>query len=192
MAIKFFHTEWPRENKQMVCELTSNSPIHMKFEFQTRGHSIFVIVVHFFFYNFLRKYKSANSKRSLNSNQDKHSNIILRYIITILLKINDKDKTIRVAGKESACNARDLGSIPGLWKSPGEGKGYPLQYSGLDNFMDSIVLRVTKSQTRLSDFLFHIRVAKERESLCKKNRYKKNQWYCIRKNANKKTVETHL
>ena len=41
------------------------------------------------------------------------------------------------AGKESACNARDLGSIPGLGRSPGEGKGYPLQYSGLENSMDS-------------------------------------------------------
>ena len=38
------------------------------------------------------------------------------------------------AGKESACNARDLGSIPGLGRSPGEGKGYPLQYSVLENF----------------------------------------------------------
>ena len=37
------------------------------------------------------------------------------------------------AGKESACNAGDLGSIPGLGGSPGEGKGYPLQYSGLEN-----------------------------------------------------------
>ena len=41
------------------------------------------------------------------------------------------------AGKESACNAWDLGSIPGLGRSPGEGKGYPLQYSGLENSMDS-------------------------------------------------------
>ena len=40
-------------------------------------------------------------------------------------------------GKESACNAGDLGSIPGLGRSPGEGKGYPLQYSGLENSMDS-------------------------------------------------------
>ena len=39
-------------------------------------------------------------------------------------------------GKESACNAGDLGSIPGLGRSPGEGKGYPLQYSGLENSMD--------------------------------------------------------
>ena len=37
------------------------------------------------------------------------------------------------AGKESACNVGDLGSIPGLGRSPGEGKGYPLQYSGLEN-----------------------------------------------------------
>ena len=41
------------------------------------------------------------------------------------------------AGKESACNAGDLGSIPGLGRYPGEGKGYPLQYAGLENSMDS-------------------------------------------------------
>ena len=39
------------------------------------------------------------------------------------------------AGKESTCNVEDLGSIPGLERSPGEGIGYPLQYSGLENFM---------------------------------------------------------
>ena len=38
-----------------------------------------------------------------------------------------------VAGKESACNARDAGSIPGLRRSPGEGHVYPFQYSGLEN-----------------------------------------------------------
>ena len=53
------------------------------------------------------------------------------------------------AGKESACNAGDLGLIPGLGRSPGEGKGYPLQYSGLENSM-------AKSGIRLSDFHFHI------------------------------------
>ena len=57
-------------------------------------------------------------------------------------------------GKESACNAGDLGSIPGLGRSPGEGKGYPLQYSGLENSMDCIVHGVAKNQTRLSDFDF--------------------------------------
>ena len=43
------------------------------------------------------------------------------------------------AGKESACNAGDLGSIPGLGRSPGEGKGYPLQDSGLENPVDCMV-----------------------------------------------------
>ena len=42
-------------------------------------------------------------------------------------------------GKESACSAGDLGWIAGLGTSPGEGKGYPLQYSGLENSMDCIV-----------------------------------------------------
>ena len=56
-----------------------------------------------------------------------------------------------LAGKESACNAGDLGLIPGLGRSLGEGKGYPLQYSGLGNSMDCIVHGVTKSQTRLSN-----------------------------------------
>ena len=56
------------------------------------------------------------------------------------------------AVKESPCNARDLGSVPGLGRSPGEGKGYSLQYSGLENSRDSIVYGVAKSRTRLSDF----------------------------------------
>ena len=56
------------------------------------------------------------------------------------------------AGKESAYNAGDLGSIPGLGKSPGEGKGYPFQYSGLENSMEHTVHGVTKSRTWLSDF----------------------------------------
>ena len=58
------------------------------------------------------------------------------------------------AGKESTYNARDLGSIPGLGRSPGEGNSYPLQYSGLENSMDCIVLGVAKSWTQLSDFHF--------------------------------------
>ena len=52
------------------------------------------------------------------------------------------------AGKESAHNAGDLGSIFGLGRSPGEGKGYPLQYSGLENSMDCIVHGVTKDITK--------------------------------------------
>ena len=56
------------------------------------------------------------------------------------------------AGKESTCNAGDLGLIPRLGRSPGEGKGYPLQYSGLENSMDCTVHGVTKSWTWLNDF----------------------------------------
>ena len=52
-----------------------------------------------------------------------------------------------LVGKESTCNAGDLGLIPGLRRSPGEGKGYPLQYSGLENSMDCVVHGVSKSQT---------------------------------------------
>ena len=54
-------------------------------------------------------------------------------------------------GKEPTCNAGDLGSIPGLGRSSGEGNGYPLQYAGLENSMDCVVHGVSK---RLSDFHF--------------------------------------
>ena len=64
-------------------------------------------------------------------------------------------------GKESACNAGDPGSIPGLGRSPGEEKGYPLQNSCLENSMDrgawwSAVHGISKSQTRLSNFIFFL------------------------------------
>ena len=48
----------------------------------------------------------------------------------------------------------DLGSIPGLGRCPGEGKGYPLKYSGLENSRDCMVHGVAKSWTQLSDFHF--------------------------------------
>ena len=63
------------------------------------------------------------------------------------------------AGKESACNVGDLGLIPGLGRSLGEGKAYPLQYSGLENSMDCIVHGVTRSWKQLSDFTFMLFVS---------------------------------
>ena len=57
--------------------------------------------------------------------------------------------------KKSACNVGDLDSIPGLGISPGEGKGYSLQYSGLENSMDCIVHGVAKSHTQQRNFQFH-------------------------------------
>ena len=56
------------------------------------------------------------------------------------------------AGKESICNAGDLGSIPGLGRSPEEGKGYRFQYSGLKNSVDYMTHVVAKSRTQLSNF----------------------------------------
>ena len=71
-------------------------------------------------------------------------------------------KTFRIrvcgsAGKESACTMENLGSILVLGRSPGEEKGYPLQYSGLENSMDCIVHGVTNSRPELSNL--HARVA---------------------------------
>ena len=58
--------------------------------------------------------------------------------------------------KECACNAGDLSSIPGSSRFPGEGNGYRLQFSCLENSMAYIVHRVAKSGTQLNDFHFHL------------------------------------
>ena len=73
------------------------------------------------------------------------------------LKLNIQKTKIMASGKwgfpggsevkASACNVGDLASIPGLGRSPGEGQGYPLQYSGLENSMDCIVHGVAESWT---------------------------------------------
>ena len=65
--------------------------------------------------------------------------------------------SVSPVGKESACRAEDLGSIPGSGRSPEEGNGNPLQYSCLENPMDggawwATVHGVTKNRTQLSDF----------------------------------------
>ena len=57
-----------------------------------------------------------------------------------------------LAGKESICNVGNLDSFPGLGRSPREEKGYPLQYSCLENAMDCIVYGAAKSQAQLSNF----------------------------------------
>ena len=59
------------------------------------------------------------------------------------------------AGNQYTSNVGELGSIPGLGRSPGEGKGYPLQYFGLESSMDCIIHGVPKSRTRLSDSHFY-------------------------------------
>ena len=68
------------------------------------------------------------------------------------------------AGKESTCNVGDLALIPGLGRSPGEGKGYPLQYSGLEKSNDGIAHGVSNSWKWLSDFHFHFHLFKTRKN----------------------------
>ena len=80
---------------------------------------------------------------------------LILYKIYLTPSLNTRGFPCGSAGKESTCNARDLGLISGLGRSPGEGKGYPLQYSGLENSMDYTVHGVAKSQIWLSDFYFH-------------------------------------
>ncbi len=63
------------------------------------------------------------------------------------------------SAKESSCNAGDLGLIPGLGRSPGEGKGYPLQCSGLENSMDCISMGLQRVGHWLSDFHFQENVS---------------------------------
>ena len=80
---------------------------------------------------------------------------ILKLLLNLMILIRSSLIILGLAGKESACNVGDLDSIPGLGRSPGEGKDYPLQYSGLENSMDCIVHGLAKSQIQLSNFHFH-------------------------------------
>ena len=76
-------------------------------------------------------------------------NIFFQILCQTLRLLGFPDSSV---GKEFACNAGDSRSIHGLRRSPGEGKGYPLQYSGLENSMDYTVHGVAKSRTQLSNF----------------------------------------
>ena len=78
-------------------------------------------------------------------------------------------------GKESSCNVGDLGLIPGLGRSPGEGKGYPLKYSGLENSMDCIVHGIAKSRAWLSNFHFTSRMVNNSSSLTQ-TKFLLNSW----------------
>ena len=95
------------------------------------------------------------------NDSDKDTDIPFQILFPLRLLQNPKHSSLcyqgvsdRSAGKESACSVGDLGSIPGLGRSPEEGKSYPLQYSGLENSMDCTVHGVAKSQTGLSDLHF--------------------------------------
>ena len=90
------------------------------------------------------------------------------------------------AGKESACNAQDLGLISGLGRSSGKGKGYQLLYSGLENSLDCIVHGVAKSQPQLSNFhsdvlfLIKMQIFSEHLYVVHCNCQRENTHACIR------------
>ena len=94
---------------------------------------------------------------------------LLFYMFAVLVPYSHSDTRLQMQGfpggsdgKEPVCNVGDPGSIPGSVKSPGEGNGYPLQYSCLENSVDggawqAAVHGVAKSQTRLRNFTFFLR-----------------------------------
>ena len=86
------------------------------------------------------------------------------------------------AGKESTCSAGDEVSISGLGRSPGERKGYPLQYSGLENSMDCIAHGVAKSQARLRNFHFLLHTSHFNQ--CRKaSIHGRLNWWVFKKNS---------
>ena len=93
-----------------------------------------------------------------------------------------------LAGKESACNAGDLGLISGLGRCPREKKGYPLQYSGLENSMDCIVHVVVKNQTQLSDLQF----SRSLKSIIERLNYIWNLLHQGNKRQNKEHIQISL
>ena len=77
-------------------------------------------------------------------------------MLTFVLAHGDLGLSCGLTGKESSCDMGDLGSIPGLGRCPGEGNGYPLQYSGLENSADggawqATVQGATENRPCLSD-----------------------------------------
>ena len=107
-------------------------------------------------------YINWSFKRSILSWLEASSWIRWQYFLyqTLEFMLDKFEDTYGSDGKESACNSGELGSIPGLGRSPGEWNGYSLQYSWLENSMDRGAWRATvhgvaKSQTRLSDKHFH-------------------------------------
>ena len=139
-------------NLSLLAKTLEHFKAHSNFFFFFLIWDGFLFLFFIFFYlwwisNFFNNAESTNrSLRFIVPNNRDISGIIHHWALSF------SPTPCGSAGKESACNARDLGLIPGLGRSPGEGNGYPLQYPGLENSMDCIVCGFTKSQTRLRDF----------------------------------------
>ena len=93
------------------------------------------------------------------SNVSRFSRLLTDYIrLKTLGKVNGRGCPWWLSGKEYMCNVGDMGSIPGLGRSPREGKVYPLKSSALENSMDCIAPGVTKSWTQLKWLSTHAHV----------------------------------
>ena len=100
-------------------------------------------------YNPIQNKKLKEKTKPTKTKQKYQSIFLICYFIGSSRWMGFPDSSV---GKESICNAGDLGLIPGLGRSPGEGNDYPLQYSGLENSTDCIVHGVAKCWTQLNDF----------------------------------------
>ena len=107
-------------------------------------------------------------------------------MLTFVLAHGDLGLSCGLTCKESFCDMGDLGSIPGLGRSPGEGNSYPLQYCGLENSMGCIAHGVAKSRTQLSDFYF---LSLSQESKCYFNFGKLSTSYKVKYIATQQSSE---
>ena len=130
----------------MYTHIHTHTHTHIYILCISTGHCPFIILIH--------TTTSVMTVYTLQINFTCKFSFKLNYIIYLFIGYNNLffEGQNGSAGKESASNVGDLGLIPGLGRSPGEGKGYLLQYSGLENSMDCIAHEVTKSRTQLSDF----------------------------------------
>ena len=113
--------------------------------------SLFLCFLLFLVPSPMQVFNNLGSRR--NNNNTKSSKVCIAHYAFIYIILGFPGGS---DGKESTCNVGDLGSILGLGRLHGEGKGYPLQYSGRENSMKYRVHVVAKSWTQLSDFHFHI------------------------------------
>ena len=157
-----------RSPKGCYCDLYKNSEIFISYEQASRGlHRLILQQMHHMvvrnngYSELIRLLSSSFNRWHWNSTEALRSNCPLGFENLDIrggLKMEDLGPSINMgfpcgsAGKESTCNVGDLDLIPGLGRSPGKGKDYPLQYSSLENFMDCIVHGLAKNWTRLSDF----------------------------------------
>ena len=128
------------------------------FFFFLATNSIFYIYHNLFIHSSILKHLGCPHFLATVNNAAVNMRVHISFELVFLLSLGKQPEVgfaCGSSGKESACNAGDLGFIPGLGRSTGERKGYPFHCSGLENSVDCIVHGITKSRTWLSIFHFH-------------------------------------